>query len=246
MIHRAGQFNVEAYFVYLATCGGRGYVGASSILRGQTERAAVGVRKRHLRKFRLKWLEHDDLGSLDLQVVRSRLPKGAALIEEARWAAREYQSSLSKLVRGGPWCRLRLQPEDRREIKLVAAAATRYEVKEIAMRYPAGSLSYHLAGKSYGEPVEAPAEDALPATLGGNQKGPLVLLTRKRASGTSTRYKKGVQRASGNHRPGGRRASGKHRPGERRASGKHRPGVRRATGSQSSGSARRFSALPLS
>ena len=232
MTHRRGQYNVDAYFVYRATtcchddeAKDKICVGASAILKGQTLRLAVGVRKRNMQKLRVKWLEQEDLDNLDLEVVWPRLQKDAALVEEARLAAAEHQSS-ETLARGGPWCRKVLPPEDLKEIRLVAACSSRAEVQALARRYPSGSLAYHLGGKSYREPCEEPIAQSSPVTLPANAKGPLIITRRKRPSGRSGK-------------------SGVHKPGAKRRSGRHKAGMKRPSGSQSSGAHRRFNALPL-
>jgi len=196
-----------------------------------------------MQQLRVKFLEHDDLSNLHLEVVWPKLQKPAALIEEARLTAREYMRSETKLVRGGPWCREKLPTDDLNEIEWVAACTSRAEVQNLARKYPSGSLAYHLAGKSYSEPCEEASAGSSPITLPGvNAKGPLIILRPKRASG---KHKPGMKRPSGTHRPGTKRFSTKYAPGIRRRSGKHKPGIKRPSGSQSSGSHRRFNALPL-
>ena len=208
------QYNVHHYLVYKGTFeqGAKVYIGTTVVLNGQTNIMALAVRKDHHQAFPVRWMRDASLDDLELEVAVPHLSQQCALVEEARLAASEFLSSESQLVRGGPWCRMRIYSQDRAEINSVAAATSRSQVKSLAEKMPAGSLLRHLRNESYSK-----ADQPTPA---GHGKGPLLLPPKKR-SGPSGRSGK----------------SGYYPPGVKRRSG--------ASGSQSSGSARRFNALPL-
>eukprot|EP00973_Karenia_brevis_P021002 2888107-Karenia_brevis.AAC.1 len=62
-----------------------------------------------------------------------------------------------KLVRGGPWCRKVLPPEDLAELRAVSETKSRQSVLDLRKRFPGGSLDHHLAGQSYAVPIASPS-----------------------------------------------------------------------------------------
>ena len=244
MTHRQSQYNVDTFFVYKSTCEHKCYVGASSVLKGQSLRCAVAARKRYMQKVRVAWLNDVDVNGVQVEVIFPSLQKKDALIEEARLTAAEYLLSAGgDVVRGGPWCRKVLPNADKDEIRLVNACTSRAAVEQVAFDLSGGSLAYHLAGKTYKGASEKPGRGNATSTLGGNAKGALIITNPKKVSGRSG--KSGNSGRSGRYAAGIKRISGKHHAGWR-PSGRHKPGVRkRPSGSQSSGAHRRFNALPV-
>lgn len=216
---------VDHYLVYLLTAVVAGitryYYGITGVLTGQSDEGALKVRRGFHEKWQKRWLK--GMREMRMATVVTDLGREHALIEEARLTARKYLEVGGECVRGGPWCRMTLPRSDKNEIIAVAACASRAAVKALAADSPGKSLSLHLAGRSYStRAAMAPPPAMLPCVT--MAKPPLVITCRPRQS---TRYRLGVQRASGKHRVG------KWRP----SSGK--------SGSQSSGAERRFNALRL-
>lgn len=151
----SGSMAARHYLVYLLSClqgdSSKQYVGMTAVLRGQSDDAAKRVRKQFHLSDQRRWLKGMAPGSVRMTVLRTGLTLRNALIDEAREAARLYLElpEGDKIVRGGPWCRCRLPPEDAAEIAAIAACTSRQGVSALAASLPTGSLSFHLAGAVY-------------------------------------------------------------------------------------------------
>ena len=162
---------------------------------------------------------------------------------EARHTAAKFRELGKACVRGGPWCRRVLPPDDLAELRFVAGCSDAAAVQAYSEQHPRGSLAAHLAGRRYSslrQPVPAVAVSPAAASV----RVPIVVLPGRRPSGRS-----GSPGRSGRHAAGTPRQSGKHKASTPRQSGRHKLGVARPSsglsGSQVSGAAARFIALPV-
>ena len=222
---------------------GKTYIGITGVLDGQDDEEALQFRRQWHLKCPRKWLEGFARGSLAMAIVTTGLTEEAALMEEARHTAAKFGELGKECVRGGPWCRRALPPDDLAELRFVAGCSKTAAVMAYAEQHPRGSLAAHLSGRRYSslrQPV--PAVSLSPAAA--SARVPLVVLPGRRPSGRS-----GCPGRSGRHAAGTPRQSGKHKASTPRQSGRHKPGVARPSsglsGSRISGAAHRLHALPF-
>ena len=197
------MYRVDHYLLYVLSCCVNGqdkeYIGITGVLPGQTDEVVKLVRRAWHLICQKKWIEGMDPASVHLSTSLTDLKLQDALIEEARLTAARYSEREGhKKVRGGPWCRRVLPPEDRAEVVSTLSCSSRDAVKAVAVAKPFGSLAQHLALKSYSkESVPVPFSSAAPSVCAA--RTPLAVQPAPRQSG---RHPPGVKRASGRHKAG--------------------------------------------
>ena len=169
------KIQVSHFLVYVLTClvdgVRRTYIGMTGVLKGQSDDAALLVRRRFHIGMRKSWLAGMSVSTLKLSKVLSNLSEADAQVEEA-WHTAKLLESVKDFttIRGGPWCRKQWTHDDRLEVEEVRACTSRFQVRSLMSVFPKGSLAKHLTGGSYRNQVaEVPGAS-------GSESGPAVKL----------------------------------------------------------------------
>ena len=183
------------------------YVGITGVHKLQSTQSAICIRKNYHVDDPVSWMEDGTDLAISSDHTKLKLPH--ALAEEALVTAQLMTTLGRETVRGGPWCRKRLDHDDHLEIEAVAACSRWSDVAGLIKIFPRGSLAKHMRFEDYSS-----GKSMATACTSKTKPFPLFLPVTKRRSG---RHKPGAKKKSGSHKSGTKRQSGRHKPGSRTA-----------------------------
>lgn len=131
----SGKIHVSHFLVYMLTCLVDGmrktYIGMTGVLVGQSDDAALLVRRRFHVSCQKTWLQGMSVSTLRLRKLLSNLSEANAHVEEPRHTAQVLNSVEDfGTIRGGPWCRKVWTHDDRLEVEEVRGCKSRSQVRE--------------------------------------------------------------------------------------------------------------------